>query len=702
MYKEGAWWRNLLTIADLGIYSVNEMLNLDPAELAEIKRKLGFNTEHLTCSDTYGGEKGIFYFRSKVAEKIPRDFIGEYIPEAHKRGIKVLIYFNVHWLQTEFAMKHKEWLQVNAEGKIIDNLYGSGCAPCVNSSFRDWSFQVIRDLAEYDIDGIFLDGPIFAPGACYCNNCQELFREKYGVEIPRKEEWQNLAWRNFIEFRYNSIARYLRDAERALKEERPSAIIYMNCTGLWPAWPAARDNRRLISYQDILGAEGGFLYSDLRKVPLWKPGMAAKLLETQSGGKPTVIFIAGAHKPWDLYLLTPAETKLLYADTVANGANPWYGISLNLTGNEGAKAAAEMNHFLLKNRDYFEKTTSLAKIALFWSCKTADFYRASVPVTDFTPQGERLERREKAGNFYSSFLGCYEMLVRSHVPFDIIDEKAVTLDVLGRYDLLIAPNCACTSDEVIEAIKDYVKKGGNLIASFETSRYDEYGELMKNFGLSEIFGVDVCKGTFGPMRIDYMTIVKKDSPLTSGLSADLLPCPTYGIEVNRKTAEPIAFYHKKMPARYVKLTPISDNPAILINRYGEGLCMYIAGNFFEYYYNYHNPDYRKIVSNAVDLMSTRLITLEDCPSSVEVTIRNQPHKKRRLIHLINFTAEMTRPIKKVVTLRDIKVIIHDLQEIKRIRALWLNRELPLKKVNGKVEVKVPILYEYEVLSVEIS
>jgi len=58
-----------------------------------------------------------------VAEKVPRDFIGEYIPEAHKRGLKVLIYFNVHWLQKEFAMKHLDWLQRDSKGEIIDTLY---------------------------------------------------------------------------------------------------------------------------------------------------------------------------------------------------------------------------------------------------------------------------------------------------------------------------------------------------------------------------------------------------------------------------------------------------------------------------------------------------------------------------------------------------------------------------------------------------
>lgn len=694
------WWRSIMTIADLGIYGADEVQKLDPAELAETKRTLGFNAEHITCSDIYGGEKGTFYFKTVIAKNMPRDFLGEYIPEARRRGVRVLIYYNVHWLHVDFGMEHPEWLQVNANGEIITNLYGSGCAPCVNSPWRDWSFQGIRDLAAYEIDGIFLDGPIFAPGACRCNTCQEIFRRRYGTDMPEKEDWKNPAWRNFIDFRYDSIANYLRDAEKTLKEIRPGSIIYMNCTGLSPAWPAARDNRRLMPYQDILGAEGGFLYYDLRKTPLWKPGMTAKLLETQAVGKPTVVFIAGANKGWDEYMLPPTETRLLFADTIANGANPWYGIPLHSADRPGAQAAGEMNRFLLMNAEYLEKTTPLAKVALFWSGRTADYYKASVPVTDFTPQGEELEKRGTAGNFSASFQGCYEALLRSHVPFCVLDEEALTLKNLRNYDLVVAPNCACLSGEKVGIVEDYVRSGGNLIASFETSRYDENGDLLGELGLSDVFGVKMGKGTFGPMKLDYMTVGDDGRAITKGLSARLLPCPIYGMQVAPTTAKPIAMHHEKMPARYVQLPPISENPAIVINEYGKGRCLYIAGNFFEHYHDYHNPDYRRIVANSVGTMVRNLVSLENCPTSVEVTLRHQPDKGRLLVHLVNFTGEMTRPMESVITLNDIDITLHGFKGLRRAKALWTGRELKLDKVEAGMKFRVPVLKEYEVLALE--
>ncbi len=700
MAEHEEWWQRPLAIADLGIYGVDEVLRLDPVEVAETKARLGFNAEHITCSDVYGGEKGIFYFRSALAEKVPRDFFGEYLPQARKRGIRVLVYYNVHWLQAGFAMRHPEWLQINAQGKAIDNLYGSGCAPCVNSPWREWSLQGIRDLAAYEIDGIFLDGPIFAPGACHCPSCRRLFWERHGTDLPGKEDWKDPSWRDFIEFRYDSIALYLKDAGRALKEARSGSVIYMNCTGLWPAWPAARDNRRLMPYQDILGAEGGFLYYDLRQSPPWKPGMTAKLLETQADGKPTVVFIAGANKGWDEYILSPTETRLLYADTIANGANPWYGISYRTAGRPGALAASEMNRFILANSDYLAGTKSLSRVALLWSARTADYYKASVPVTDFTPQGEKLERRQAAGNFSSSFAGCYEAFLRSHVPFDVLDEGALTHDVLGRYDLLVLPNCACLSDSHTSNIDDWVDRGGNLIASFEASRYDENGDMRSEFGLSETFGVRMGDGVFGPMKLDYMSIVHRDSAIAGGLSASLLPCPVYGIQVVPTTARSVAMYHGKMPARYVEVPPISNNPAILINEYGKGRCLYMAGNFFEHYHDYHNPDYRRIVANAADLMARRLVSLKGCPTSVEVALRFQPAKGRLMVHLVNFTGEMTRPMESVVDLSDLEVTLHGLAGIKLARALRLGRGLEISRLHDGVSFIVPRLEEHETIVLE--
>ena len=692
------WWRRPITICDLGLYSVDELLGIDPARLAEQKRKLGFNVEHLTSSDTYGGERGVFFFKTRIAVDVPRDFFGEYIPEAHKRGIKVLAYYNVHWLSLEFASKHPSWLQVRSDGTPIKDLYGRGSAPCVNSAWRNWALQGIEDLSKYEIDGIFLDGPIFVADACFCNSCREAFRDRYGYELSKFEKGTK-QWRDFVEFRYDSIASFLRDAEATLKKRRPEAVIYMNCTGVSPSWPAARDNRRLMPYQDILGAEGGFLYYDLRKTPLWKPGMTAKLLESQSGGKPTVVFIAGANKGWDEYLLPPAEIRLMYAETVANGANPWFGIPLRLADRPGALAAAEMNRFIQSNSDLFEDTASAARVALLWSGSTADNYTASVPVTDFTPKGSG-SGKALAGNFYESFVGAYEALSRCQVPFDVIDEEEVSTGEISRYDLVILPNCACLSQSSVNSLRSFVEAGGGLISTFETSRYDSTGSLLDRPSLSDVMGVEMGSGIFGPMNLDYISLVDSSTPISRGLSSETLPAPTFGIDVRPTTAKALFLYREKMVSRYSPLPPLSERPAILLNQYGRGRSVFIAGNFFEHYLQYHNPDFRLLLENAVRWLSSSPVTVHGSPRSVDLVVRYQPLRRRLLVHLVNLTGEMTRPIERVVPIRDVAISFHRTAGEVRAHARMLGASLKGRPGKNGWEFVLPVLEEYEVVTIE--
>ena len=311
--------------------------------------------------------------------------------------------------------------------------------------YRDWSFQIIRDLAAYEIDGIFLDGPIFIADGCFCDACRSGFKQRYNADLPKKTDWTNADWKRFIEFRYESITDYMRDARDALKRSRPEAIIYMNGQGLWPSWPNGRDNRRLAEHQDIVGAEGGFIGGDLRKSSLWKPSMSAKLLETQAGGKPTVVFIAGKNCGWDRYALSAPETKVLFAQTIACGASPWYGMFFPETDSEGSRAAGEMNEIIRRHTKHLEGTSSPAEIALMWSTRTADYYRATVPVTDFTQEGERLTREINVGDHFKSFSGYFEMLSRRHVQFDVVDERSID-ESLEKYRALILPNVGCLSD----------------------------------------------------------------------------------------------------------------------------------------------------------------------------------------------------------------------------------------------------------------
>ena len=65
-----------------------------------LKASLAFNVEHLHVMGMAGGLDDLeFFFSSKVAGKQNQDYLAKYLPEAKKRGLRVMIYFNIHWFK---------------------------------------------------------------------------------------------------------------------------------------------------------------------------------------------------------------------------------------------------------------------------------------------------------------------------------------------------------------------------------------------------------------------------------------------------------------------------------------------------------------------------------------------------------------------------------------------------------------------------
>jgi beta-galactosidase GanA len=52
---------------------------------------------------------------------------------------------------------------------------------------------------------------------------------------------------------------------------------------------------------------------------------------------------------------------------------------------------------------------------------------------------------------------------------------------LAPYATLVLPNLAALSDAQCDQLRAFVKNGGNLIATYETSLYDEWGVRRSDF-----------------------------------------------------------------------------------------------------------------------------------------------------------------------------------------------------------------------------
>ncbi|MEM2936635.1 MAG: beta-galactosidase trimerization domain-containing protein, partial [Candidatus Bathyarchaeia archaeon] len=314
----------------------------------------------------------------------------------------------------------------------------------------------------------------------------------------------------------------------------------------------------------------------------------------------------------------------------------------------------------------------------------ANYYEGSyVPRSDFTR--EYLGR--EVGNVFTEFHGFYEMLLRNHIPFDVIDDVYLEKEDLQRYRLIVLPNTACMSPKTARRLKDYAGKGGNLICTFETSLYDEHGAKSKN-------------RVFGPMNHDYLTPVT-NHPILKDIPK-WIPAPKYGIETELRKAIPLMLYSKRLTGRYDAVPSPSPDMALAVNAYGAGKAVFFAGTFADSYAAFHFNDYLELTGNIVRELASPPISLENAPTSLEVTLRSQAEGRRRIVHLVNFTGEMTRPMRRVIPIKDVKITLKGTRGVQSVRSLRGRRELEFKSEKSAVTFTVPRVDEYEAVVVSLE
>jgi hypothetical protein len=688
------WLNELLLIADFIPGNPNDFDKFDVEKQVMDIKDLGFNSQHIEVNDVTVGEAGITFFKSKHAVEQRTDKLKDYRQSYKQHGGNDIVYFNVHWLTADLIDEHLEWFQKYYDGKLIPIAYGSGGYSCINSSFRDWAFNIIKDIGSYGVKGIFLDGPVFNGDGCYCEGCISRFEKKYGFKYNPENIKDIKVFKKVLDFKHESIAEFVKDSREALLSVNEHAMIYINSCPLGPNTDG-RNNRMTIEYQDALLAEGGFLSGDLRSLPIWKPSASAKLLETQAGGKPAVVAIAGRHGSWNRYLLTAAETWLVYGQTVANGANVWYGIYDTNRNDRAMETVREINKLLSANSHYLAGTKSTAKIAIVWSAKNANFYQTTTEHWDFVKERSNLTNHLKSDS-RRALNGWIEVLNGSHRLFDIIDDYYVENQDLSKYELVIFPNTACMSELEADKIKAYVEKGGNIITTYDTSFYDELGGQRENLLLKDVLGIEKVDGT-KYYRCDHIEI--EESSVTKGIEKPLIPAPNLHLTVvPQKDTKVFMNYREKQPSSYCDLPSKTDYPFMTLKEHGIGKAVMISGNIDATYENFRFPEFFDIMSNVIDILSNKDIIVDAKITTLNINIRKKDNNT--MVHLINHTSYGGRPIRNIIPLKEVKIAIKSETKPKEVKMLRDYKVLPFSYDEKYITITVSEIKEYEILVIE--
>lgn len=583
-----------------------------------------------------------------------RDLLKEIVDGCHKANIKVIARVDFRGVDKERYDQQPEWFAHDENGNpIILNYTTPGLyAPCYNSYYRTrHAVQYIDQLmGKYQVDGIWHNSVNFHH-VCYCETCKSDYRQKNSQDIPVKqspaEEWEMYyKWNagvaeNQLSLMRSTVKKYGDDKSYAAEVFDLYKIEQQKHTGI-SLYSAAEyfdffvivafiaDNAARVEYKDI-----------------YYPAAIIKFLKSLEPKKAPVILFGGNGTEHRYIYDPPIDSRLWLWEAAAVGGGFW---NCYFNGAYPAVAPDARNAFL-------------ATDAYKYLLDNEQFIQTLHPVTDIgimysKPSGEFVGD----GAFSASLRGLQRFLTENHLQYGFVSDKTISPDFLKQFKILFLPNIAVLSNEHVRMIKDWVRQGGKLISTYQTSLYDESASLRNDFGLGDVFGVKFLHETVNTEMDCYQKIITRNELLKGMEKTALLHNGGQTLITQAlSSAEVITGYLPKInnqpPENAFPANWDSEHPIMVVNKYGEGSSIYFANEIDKLNYSIGHPDYDQLLINSVRyLLKEEKVIETNAPASVHIYLnQSQSDHKAYQLSIVNTSSSPHRPFRSIIPVRDVAV-----------------------------------------------
>lgn len=617
-----------------------------------------------------------------------------------KHGIRYLPYY---WAQREpksVGDAHPEWKCINNHGKPTQ--YYCTNNPDYRALVRNRIVELVRDVG---VDGIFFDMFHARGHECYCECCRAQFQALAGEEPPLEEDFDDLLWQEWVTFKYRSLENAMLDFNKAIKAVNPDAALVVNT---WNAWVYEnkhniRNSIRVVEVVDALLEETGWY--DVVDPSFFAFPARHNFMNWHLAGlcKKKRAFMWGASSLPGWRQLTQLEARIRAMTMMTNGAVP----ALSAPGRRTVKSYISD----IAQRDTFFRGDGLYPwCGLVVSEKTELWYG----------------RNETKERYVKGVYGAFQAMLERHLPMSLVTDRELELDQLEDYRVLFMPNCAALSDREMATVRKFVANGGGLVATYETSRYDEHAKPRETFGLVDLLKAKEV-GTFDSrkMRSGWNPMAMHIANLHMAETHRWGNDPVIGRTLATKgVTTPVGTIGRRIPLHCrmlltepdgVPLSPIrvttahydrkaktmerTDNVAIIESTYGKGKVIYfpfdISWSFFRYGHEY-----------LARMMELALRETAAAPPPVEVhaptIVQAMTHVqgKRLVVHLLNDISSTGRSQnaqsrslylrREIIPIHDVHVTFRD-TSLKRFRLIPGETPLVATAVEDGLRVTVPKL-----------
>jgi hypothetical protein len=313
-------------------------------------------------------------------------------------------------------------------------------------------------------------------------------------------------------------------------------------------------------------------------------------------------------------------------------------------------------------------------------------------------------------------LGWYQALIEARIPFEMVHDRLLDAEHLGRFRSLILPNIAALSDEQCRQLRAFVERGGGLVATYETSLCDERGRRRGDFGLAELFGVSFRRRDDGPMRNSYLQLEADPStgrrhPLLAGLDdAPRVIHGTWRLEVTPRAefaSRPLTLIpsYPDLPMEMVyPRVPKTDVAEVYLREVGAGRVVYFPWDIDRVFWEVLGVDHGLLLGNAVRWATADELLVEvKGPGVLDVTAWRQ--EGSLTVHLVNLTNPMMMkgPFRELIPIGEQRVTVQlpAGAKARKVQLLVAGRELPVAQDGPRLSVTVPSVRDLEVVAVDL-
>lgn len=628
------------------------------------------------------------------------DPFGDLLEGCRKLNMVVIARTDPHATHQDTSDAHPDWIAVDAQGQPrrhwADPEFWVTCAlGPYNFEFMTQVHLEIMNL--YKPDGIF-SNRWSGSGMCYCLHCRQNFKAAYGMELPRTTDPQDPQRRNYILWRQARLLELWRLWDSEIRKVNPEARFIPNTGG------------GALSELDMktVGELADTLFADRQArrgtMPPWSNGKNGKEYRAALGSKPIVgIFSVGMEEPyrWKDSVQSEAEIRIWVADGIANGLRPWFTkFAGTLRDRRWLNVVDDIYNWAYRSERYLRNEAPLARVAMVYSQQTATFYGGE--------QG-----RSKVEDHT---LGFYHALVEGRIPFEMVHDRLLDQAHIDQFKVLILPNIAALSDEQCDQLRQFLHRGGSLVATFETSLYDQWGSRRKNFGLADVFGANYKGRLEGPMQNSYLSVEKdsatsKHHPVLAGLGdADRIINGVYRVDVEplRELANPLLTLipsYPDLPMEEVfPRVPHTQISELYLQESGRSRVVYFPWDIDRTFWEVMSVDHGKLLRNAVEWAANEEKPVAVTgPGVLDVSIWRQ--KGSMTVHLVNLTNPMMMkgPFREVIPAGEqrVQVKLPKGQKAERVHLLVSGQVPRRRNLGDSIEVIVPSIGVHEVVAIDL-